>query len=114
MIFVPANRTSDFQPLDRRIFGIMKSKLRSLAGIHIYCEKKKYELIAKDLMKSWEEISPKQLNSAWNLPNLETLVQKIDLEFVIDEFNDTFNQPPNNEDIFEWEVLDSDDYEYKG
>lgn len=32
LIFVPANAKSEYQPLDRRIFGILKSKLDSLAG----------------------------------------------------------------------------------
>ena len=36
LIYVPANGTSHFQPLDRRIYGILKSKLRSLAGTKIY------------------------------------------------------------------------------
>lgn len=38
LLFVPANGTSDYQPLDQCIFGILKSKLRSLAGSRIFVE----------------------------------------------------------------------------
>lgn len=36
LIFVLANGTSIYQPLDKRIFGIVKSKLRSFAQSDIY------------------------------------------------------------------------------
>lgn len=74
LIFVPANGTSDFQSLDRRAFGILKSKLRSLAGSRIFSGKQRFEMITRDLVNAWSEISKENLISAWNLPNLENLV----------------------------------------
>lgn len=77
LIYVPANGTSDFQPLDRRIFGIVKSKLRSLAGSKIYEGSERYEMIAKDLIKAWGEISRENLEKAWEIPNLSKLITLI-------------------------------------
>ena len=87
LIFVPANGTSEYQPLDRRIFGILKSKLRSLAGSRIFAGSQRFEMIAKDLVNSWAEISQENLQSAWNIPKLDELVQRIDRGEAIDEDN---------------------------
>lgn len=77
MIFVPVNGTADLQPLDRRIFGILKSKLRLLAGTRIYSGTERYALIGKDLDKARSEINEDHLLSAWDIPNLNQLVEKM-------------------------------------
>lgn len=63
LIFVPTNGTSEFQPLDSWIFGILKSKLLSLAWSKTCSGKTRYEMILKD-----------NLESAWNIQDLEKLI----------------------------------------
>lgn len=70
LIFVPANGTGLFQSLDRRIFGIVKSKLRSFAKSTIYMGKDRYKLIDNQLLKAWSEITDENLETAWNIPGL--------------------------------------------
>lgn len=108
LIYIPANGTSDFQPLDRRIFGIIKSKLRSLAGSRIFTGPKRYEMITDDLIKAWDDIQPENLISAWDIPKLEYLIQKIahEEENEEEEDIDLFNE---EDDIFDWETESDDD-----
>ena len=61
LIFVPANGKSEYQPLDRRIFGILKSKLDSLSVSWIFTGYERFEMIAKDLVNIWTEISHENL-----------------------------------------------------
>lgn len=91
LIFVPANGTGLYQHLDRRFFGIVKAKLRSLAKSKIFNGKDRYNIIYQHLMKSWSEISEKALNAAWSIPEL---LQKI---------NDLSYNPPEEEEEEEWE-----------
>ena len=92
LIFVPANGTAIYQPLDRRLFGILKSKLRSMAGSTTLSGKSRYEEITKNLLEAWDSIknNEKALTSAWNIPNLYDTVfekaQKIE-NTDLDEYN---------------------------
>ncbi|KAK8885701.1 hypothetical protein M9Y10_041153 [Tritrichomonas musculus] len=78
LIFIPANGTVFYQPLDRRIFGILKSKLRRFAGKEALSGKKRFEIITSHLLEAWEMIkgNEKALTSAWNIPGLFKLVEK--------------------------------------
>ena len=78
LIFVPSNGTGFYQPLDRRIFGILKSKLRSIAGTEALSGKKRFEIITSHLLEAWEmiKVNEKALTSAWNIPGLVKLVEK--------------------------------------
>lgn len=113
LIYVPTNGTGEFQPLDRRIFGILKSKLRSLAGTRLFSGPKRFEMIFKDLIKSWAEIEPENLISAWDIQDLEILVQTIANKGQMDE--NIFDYPL---DPFDWESDsdsdDDDDPDYNG
>lgn len=112
LIFVPANGTSDYQPLDRRVFGILKSKLRSLAGSRIFTGKQRFEMISRDLVNAWSEISKENLISAWNLPNLDNLVQRIDRGELIEEDDVELDFDDPHEEEEEW-YSDDDDLEYR-
>lgn len=72
LIFVPANGTGFYQPLDRLIFGILKSKLRRFTGTEALSGKKRFEIITSHLLKAWEMIkgNEKALTSTWNIPRL--------------------------------------------
>lgn len=71
LIFVPACGTSIFQPLDRRIFGILKSHLRSLAGSKIFSGPGRYETVSLHLLQAWSRISDRALSGGWKIPGLE-------------------------------------------
>lgn len=70
-IFVPACGTSIFQPLDPRIFGILKSHLRSLAGSKIFSEPGRYQTASSHLLQAWSMISDRALSGGWKIPRLE-------------------------------------------
>lgn len=70
LIYIPANGTGLFQSLDRRIFGIVKSKLRSFSKCSIYSGKDRFATITNLLIKAWSEVSKENLESAWNIPGL--------------------------------------------
>ena len=78
LIFVPACGTGRFQPLDRVIFGILKSKLREknvLSGD----QKTRHSEIHARVDEIWEEISDRALEAAWDIPNLKDyLYQDLD------------------------------------
>lgn len=73
-IFVTAN----YQPLNWRIFGVLKSKLKSLTGSVALSGKDRYQIITDNLITAWEEIktNEKLLCDAWNIPKLFKLVKK--------------------------------------
>lgn len=79
LIFVPANGTSIFQPLDRKIFGIVKSKLRKFARSDIYSGSERFEIITQHLLKAWNEIPncKDALKSAWDIPDLNRRIEKL-------------------------------------
>ena len=98
LIYVPVNGTSDFQPLDRKIFGILKSKLRSLAGSKLFSGIERFEMITKDLIQSWNQITPENLSSAWNIDNLEVLIMKIAQGRNIEEVDEEFELFTDDDD----------------
>lgn len=72
LIFVPANGTGQFQPLDRVIYGIIKSKLRSFANKEpIVSGPGRWSFISKLMEKAWSQIENKHLESAWKIDDLE-------------------------------------------
>ena len=70
LIYVPACGTIIYQPLDRRIFGILKVHLRSLAGSKIFCDTIRYQTITNHLLIAWARISSRARKSGWNIPGL--------------------------------------------
>jgi hypothetical protein len=74
VIFVPANGTGKYQPLDRKIFGIIKNRLASkeklnpieqelIGGKH----KEMYKIMHKRFLHEWDQLSENAINSAWNI-----------------------------------------------
>ena len=87
LIFVPASGTGYYQPLDRRIFGILKTKLRSIQGNESLSGEGRYATITKYLFEAWEtkKTNEKALTSAWNIPGLYDLVYKKETKFGNDD-----------------------------
>ena len=72
LIFVPANGTGQFQPLDRRIFGIVKKKLVATSFYDLNCERKDlYAEVHQRFLRIWENISDDAIKSAWEIPGLD-------------------------------------------
>ena len=70
LIYIPKNATGKFQPLDRRIFGILKAKLCFLSKNKVYSGNDRFEKICDMLISSWTSISNHALQAAWSLPEL--------------------------------------------
>ena len=71
LIQVPPNGTGEYQPLDRRIFGIVKKKLRAYIGRKSEGQKtERWKVALLGFLNAWNEITEKYLISAWNIPGL--------------------------------------------
>ena len=70
LIFIPAGLTDTYQPLDRRIFGILKAKARRFfrmrfsQNIDIEATKR---AAAQDFVAAWESISAENVEDAWEI-----------------------------------------------
>lgn len=117
MIVVPANGTGKFQLLDRIIIGIIKSRLRALAGTTIFQLKERFEQINNHLTKAWSEITKDHLKSAWSIPGLKDRIEKIkksdtgNSDFDINDEKLTFDKA-EEEDIVEYYDLYEDEENY--
>ena len=75
LIYVPANGTGLFQPLDRRIFGILKQRVKNRV-LHsdgfdeVEKHKELYGKMHQLLCEIWQSISPQAIESAWEIPGL--------------------------------------------
>ena len=76
LIYIPKNATGVFQPLDRRIFGIIKAKLRCRSKAKVYSGHERFEFIFEMLMKAWAEITNDHLESAWNIPQVIDIINQ--------------------------------------
>lgn len=74
LIYIPKNAPGVFQPLDRRIFGIIKTKLRCRSKAKVYSGHERFEIIFEMLMKAWGEISDDNLKSACNIPQVIDII----------------------------------------
>jgi len=79
LIYVPANGTGEFQPLDRTIFGIVKKELTSLHYHMKYNEeglkthKELYAQTHRQVNKIWNNISNKAIKSSWHMKGVEVI-----------------------------------------
>lgn len=80
LIFVPANGTGTYQPLDRRVFGIAKSILRSLSKNQIYNDENRFSIVTGLLMRAWSRITPDHMISAWSIPGLVEAYREVQKE----------------------------------
>ena len=70
LIFVPSCGTGIYQTLYRKIFGIVKSKLRKESS-NLRTEENRFQNIHALMNQIWDEISDEAIDSAWNIPNLD-------------------------------------------
>ena len=66
--------------LGRKIFGIVKAKLRAQERVYGIVRDEgqiqdRYRLVLNALKNAWEAISPEALMSAWELPGLDKLMK---------------------------------------
>jgi hypothetical protein len=78
--YIPASATNVFQPLDRRVFGILKSQARRLFHRrvnenHLHWRTKSEA--CEDLMTAWAPLSHKVLLAGWDLYDEEGWTKKI-------------------------------------
>jgi hypothetical protein len=67
LIFIPPGCTDTLQPLDRRMFGILKAYARQLWRTHYHesvCAKTTRAMMAHNLIVSWDWITAEFINSA--------------------------------------------------
>lgn len=109
LIFVPANGTGTYQPLDRRVFGIAKSILRSLSKNQILNDENRYSIVTNQLMRAWSRITPEHLLSAWSIPGLVEAYKKIQEEDSNEFVQHLMVEDSGLNDLYEEEEEDLDD-----
>jgi hypothetical protein len=70
LLFVPAGGTGRFQPLDRRVFGELKSRARAEFGRRRWRDGAAdidYEESLQILTRCWEHIPTENIRKAWNV-----------------------------------------------
>ena len=99
LVFVPTSATKYYQPLDRRVFGALKSSTSSSYADFAFAEQKAYSINqAADLfLQHWKRLSHNLIRSAWHV------IDAFDMEFQME--SDCGDQS----DDCDSEVLVSDD-----
>jgi hypothetical protein len=70
LVFIPPGCTNRLQPLDRRIFGVLKAHAREISRTHCHttCGAKiTRSTIARNLLRTWECIPPDIIESTWDI-----------------------------------------------
>lgn len=96
LIYVPAGATGLLQPLDRRVFGVLKEKVKidkktEAVPLNI----SRYAHVHDQVSKNFKNISDKCIESAWNIPNL------------IDYLPDNFDKSDSESDYIQSELSDN-------
>jgi hypothetical protein len=67
--FIPPGMTDEFQPLDRRVFGILKSygKMLFLRRLTTCVGRRTKQNAVQDLMAAWEHLLPTAIEAAWDI-----------------------------------------------
>jgi hypothetical protein len=68
LVFIPPGCTDRLQPLDRRVFGVLKAYARQMWRTRYHDtggEKVTRQVIIEQLLEAWRRISPMCLKSAW-------------------------------------------------
>jgi hypothetical protein len=70
LVFIPPGCTDRLQPLDRRIFGVLKAHAREIWRTHYHMThgaKTTRSMMARNLLIAWERITPDIIESAWDI-----------------------------------------------
>ena len=118
LIFVPACGTGMLQPLDIRIFGIVKEKLTEHQRLHpVPNNKLRFKYIYKTMINIWQSINKKAFKEAWDIPGLPKQIRQLKDNYKEEEEEDNReNTNTSSEDASEYsENIDEDytDEEYK-
>jgi hypothetical protein len=74
LLFIPPGATDCLQPLDRRVFGALKSEARRLfrrrISNNIEIKRSKREAV-EDMITTWERLSDEVLKAAWDIYETE-------------------------------------------
>jgi hypothetical protein len=70
LVFIPPGCTDRLQPLDRRVFGVLKAFARQQWRMQYHQTKGRKisrQMIADNLMKAWKRITQDVIESSWDL-----------------------------------------------
>jgi hypothetical protein len=81
LVFIPPGCTDLLQPLDRRVFGVLKAKARRHWRLRYHNRlggKTTHAELIQDLMKSWDEVDEDAIGSAWSVYDSPNAVWCVD------------------------------------
>jgi hypothetical protein len=67
--FIPPGMTDEFQPLDRKVFGILNAygKMLFLRRLTEFASRRTKRHAVQDLIAAWEHLSPTPIEAAWEI-----------------------------------------------
>lgn len=75
LIFVPACGTGLYQPLDRRLFGLVKNYLTSHnLNKNLKKSDERWPNIVREMKLAWNNLSENAIRSSWDIPRLNELL----------------------------------------
>jgi hypothetical protein len=103
LIYVPANGTGDYQPLDRIIFGIAKQKInqkRRLDPMPNATNEELYHASYLQFKSAMDEMRDEAITEAWNIAELDKYLEEV-IDFDdpndTDYLDDNFEEEPEEE-----------------
>ena len=98
LIFVPACGTGLYQPLDRRLFGLVKNYLTSHnLNKNLKKSDERWPNIVREMKLAWNNLSDEAIRSSWDIPRLNELLisdddgkDETDEEWLPDSSSDYF------------------------
>ena len=104
LAFIPAGQTSEWQPLDRKIFGILKAKAQRM--LNELCAVRQLDSLSMTdalliLLKVWDEIPSEVVRKAWS--HMIPMQQR--------EANEEPAWPDETGEEEEWQEEEEDEYE---
>ena len=88
LLFVPPGCTDSAQPLDIKVFGVLKSYARMLwrKYHHIHPEERiSHAILAKQIIEAWKMVGHNVIKSAWSSMELESFLDEEEEENTLDD-----------------------------
>ena len=103
LVYIPTSATDKFQPLDKRVFGVMKSMGQKMFDDFVFYHQRGFTKseAADAFVKCWKNVSVDVINKAWNLAEAYEEEEEDLSEFTLEEEEvlEDFNESLDEDDL---------------